>query len=1462
MTDFLIDPTSGGFLSEELPVPQDKPSAISDKKKGQDEQYFDSREVILEQELAPAGSPDILGVLLEEEAELGEVEGTFEKQEEANKLLRSVEDITSVDHALFKDDAASATLLRIEHRSAMTQNKLMALAEEFNGGFVDDVLELIDQMGYDTWADIRDIPQELSGEGTEVTALSEEWLVALRALDDVEFDQFVQNRIETITKWGGSGSESSWRVMRELQALEAAGVILWDEEWGVLFGGLAAVDVATLGIAGTVTGWRASRSLIGRLRSSTGINVATEAAESSEIIIRARDGEVIDPPLGIEDISNPVQTRVEDDVEDAEFWDDISPTYTQTNIHTPRREQRPPPVSVGRVGQAASQNIFIRQFLDRQSRFSFGTVDVLGNARTWAAAEASRLARASGTSMVDYDVIEEGIQRAVAKFTFGKADGSTFKRFDTAVEHANALPNAKVIDARTGAPVTVDTGSGQFVVETELNVPLRKGVDPLRMEELRTRTVLGKIFGRADIGSSSFLSNLADSADFGKAAFLEDFKKELGASFKHLKKEAKTVDAILTTLRDTPTGGNARSWLTSAEFGDAYYAMKGKYPTRELVRSYETLVQMSDFSWYVMANERLRTLANQGASVASINGRDVFVFPSRRTVEGLKTKSGPVWVWDVTTGQRKSVKTLPDNTTILELGTPLADGSTYVTSVAGNTRRPTLEDAFPYNAGGPRSNPDITWFVGNQDTSWATLIGAKSEKDATKAVEQFNTIANEFRRVAGDDVSGNIANAERVRLDDLIKANNSWNPDIEDLEDFLAFTRSRGVPPNKEVAARGRGERLGEFMTVNDKSMVDLNLENYISYHRHDQALVEFGGVKASNPDPILAIHRQFNSMVSRGAQTQYRMNHPTAWVKAVERAIAEKKISLPDGIPLHAMTDEMKVKKIKLQGSSVTARKLRQEQAVILRRLDMLRGSQTENPFYRGVSIASERMVEIVHDLSPGMGKAARYVKPDVDNVSNTLLSFGFFQRMASFDQVWLQSMHIIPLLAISPKNAAKAGQMAAFIRQAARTGDQSLWSALVKRLQTTTGLNDVQMKALMDHILDSGRGYMKGAIAEDPKAGMSNTVLGKAKDVVSAPYYAGENFSATASRITAYLDTIDEFPTLDVSSRQFWNAVQHRDRDLSFGLNQAQKSLVQSDPVSRVITQWTSYPLRTIESIFFNDNLTGVERGRLAAMTTILWGMGGIGLYNVGQAIIPEDTPSWIRESVLFGADAAIDGLAGVKVGDRIALNPLELLERAGGTVSDPFENIPAFTLVGDTAPHALAALRDGLSGRWGLLGHDVQTLARAWKVVDSGVMAWTMATEEVRRTKSGQAIHIDFTPTQVALQGIGIKPSEATEIQLSTQLVFNQRKRQEKAIKQGLVPFKIALEAAEEGKYAKALQYLKDADAIVAAYSLSETYQAEAREQIFNKAGYDRINWLLVELIKAGYEQEALELKENFE
>lgn len=1484
MNNFLTpDPEAGGFLTDELEsAPTATPKGqLSTKERMEDLKFTtgltegelqgltDANAVAFEPisslPLPPVDTEGVLQAMVSKGATLEELEAGVQKKMEIEKALTDVSNMTSVDYALANDPTASGVIFRYENRAGTARKELLDMAEASEDGWAGKIAEFIGIMAYDTYLGFKNVYGDLVlGDGSEISEISDKWEVAMRTYDDVEFEKFKAERMADLTGSILSGPENSWRILREVEAMEAAGAVLWDEEMGRLFGLMSAADIATLGAFGATkavslgskgvkTISTVGKSVVGKIRRTQGTTVSTKAATGNSLVIREKGlTGVVEEGA----IAAPKKNRIKDDILDAEFIDDVVPSSVRTRVGAEAAGEAP---SVGAISQAVAGNKFVQQFLYRQGRFSFGTADPLKSGKEWAFEQAAIMSKASGTHVLDYDVVEEGVQQVKATFTLGKDIAMPFKTKSSAEKMAQNYPNSRVVPSQ-------GTEGLEWKIEVDARVPLKETVEATDLSKVKLKTKLWQLIGRADRGTDSFMSNLADASDFGDQAFKQDFKqvtKDLNSLPKGVRK---TIDDILTTLRDTPNGGTARTWLTDEDFVKAYKYKTGELPSQETVKAYEDLVEMSDFSWWVKANERLTTLANQKTSMVQVGETFVKANPTRNKPSGFKQSREAVWVYDANLGKRVSGKILDDDAPLLELSAPLADGSTFVTNYYGKTRIPDLEDAFPYNAGGPRSNPDIEWFIGNNEGNWSTLIGARSQEEANKTVAQFNAIADAVAREVGGDLKnvGAMSSGTKQRLNDLIKNNNDWNPNIENIDDFIKFTKERGVPANQRVARRGRNERIANVLKTSDQSLVDLKLEAYVSFHRHDLALKEFGGMDAANIDPILAIHSQYNQMVTRGAQMQYRMAHPSAWVKAYEKHMGD--INAPSGG--RPMTDEMRVRSIEVVGETTEAKKLRQEQSVINRRLDMFEGSESALPtedFSAGVSKATEWAAQVAHGYDNGVGSTAyKILKGSKRHGGNLLLSAGFFQKMGSIDQLLLQPMHALPMMSISPANGGKGFQVAAVIRQAARSADDSTWRVLYENLKYTTGLDEAEMKALMEHMLDSGRGYMRGAIAEDPTAGVGTSAWGKAKDILSTPYYMGENFSATMSRATAFLDTRKKFPDYDINSRQFWNEVQKRDRDLSFALNKAQKSEIQTDTIAKIGTQWTSYPLRTLENVIFGgETLSLRERGLLTAYTTLFWGLSGLGFAKTAQSVKENETFGWFLSNVIAdGADFLFNEKLGIKVGSRVGFNVVELFERAAQTVTlQAGEAVPAVAIVEGVTKPLLSALMNLGSGRTELAKYDLATLLRVYKVVDGPIMAYQMHMDDIRRSRTGTSIKAEFTPTQEFLQAIGITPAQATEYYNASKISFSRKERRKKALDAAVPSVRIAIEFAEKGEKEKARQFMLDASAIIDSYGFTGVRKAEIREALFNKVGQDKVSWFGLEMVKDHYIEEAQRFKEMF-
>jgi hypothetical protein len=434
------------------------------------------------------------------------------------------------------------------------------------------------------------------------------------------------------------------------------------------------------------------------------------------------------------------------------------------------------------------------------------------------------------------------------------------------------------------------------------------------------------------------------------------------------------------------------------------------------------------------------------------------------------------------------------------------------------------------------------------------------------------------------------------------------------------------------------------------------------------------------------------------------------------------------------------------------------------------------------------------------------------------------------------------------------------------------SLLLGLRKQLAKVGGMSDAQLNDLIEHFETSGRGFAKGAVVEDPQAlpgvrAAGNKVTGalksgadKALDLARRPFYAGENYSQTVGRITAYLDTIDSYPTLSTKSKEFWGAVTTRDRSLNMNLNTGSASMTQKDPTVAVWTQWTSWSFRAMQTLFFDDTLSVAEKARFAASLTVLWGYAGMGLPN--QWFGDDDNSGAMAQLLKYGPiDFLLKETIGVTLGDRVALNIPSLLARVGLSATDPLESAPSVNIAVTAGKGAAQAVVDLVYGRKMLATYDLATLVRTFKIVDDATMAVQMLIQEERVTASGAKLPADWTTAQAFMQAIGFRPVQVTEFNnLKYSSLARQNDRKFKAVDKAVPSIKLATKYADAGDWENAQYYMLEAASIIDAYGLSETYRAEAVQSAITKAGADDVSRTVLAAIRAGLGKDALTLMES--
>lgn len=1413
------------------------------------------------------------------------------KQEEFNRLLTKGAAISYTDVLNASDPEVTALKFKIEARKQEAFKRLSDLAEVYTGGTADSVSEFADQFIYDSFRALNpeNIVRGISGEGTWMTRDSEEWQSALSSMSDEEFKVFLDSKIDSMsgaTDLGAAGS--AWMVMNQLAAMDGAGYIKFDTASGYInsIGTLAGAAGPAIRVAKSFKSLGAlGRTAIARVSSVRGIEDATEVAS------RVMPDGVAPTAAVAEDV---VPSAYAQPLRVAPTPSDASPTASTAVPATT------PIVNQAQLITKTKANRFYELIKGGFNKGAYGFTDYIDDADSWALARGKVIAQMHSPNLIDYEVItskavHEDFLTFKGSWTFGKTGGKTFDSFNSAKQVASSLGteknaagqvisnnglNATIIEVKSGLPVTKPVKGGKYVIQAEERRVINPG--ELDLDRVKDKGTLlsfaSRWAGVAGLRGDDFTNSLAFSMDAGEGKIITKIGEEFRQAAKVAgKEEVEIVADIIKSARDS--GVPQRSWMGVADFTNQYTSLTGRTPSKEVIQFYELTQEASDAAWKLKAAEQLKHLTDLNVLIfKDAKGIEHKIYPYhgiRNTIEGK--------VLNASTGARLDPSAVPAETAIFKVVEGKSGRSRYLTNVVGKTRLPNYEDAFPYLPYGGRTNPEITGFVGTAtDSGWNTALGVKTNLQGKRAVAQINSIDAEFKKLGKSydpqNPSAGLSAVEIKHLDNTVALNNEWNPNIETWAEYTEFMKGRGVDILEKKVLKERGANLTTFEKYADSFVIHKDLNGLITYSRHDQALVEFGGSHAWNPNPVHAIVRQLTEVSSRIASLQYRVEHVGKWANSLHNALQPganggELLNVAKGSYSPMFSPETLARNVEILSDTPLGNKLRQEQNIIVRRLDMIQGSTSESPLFgalrsgwtKSMNSAIETIVD-AKDAGRKWGIAFdKIVTPSLrglrDNTSGKLLSVGFFTKMTSISTGIVQAAAVIPMAAVSPKNAFRGVVLAGHLRELMRHPQGiTLLSALRNNIAKAAGLDATEMQLLLDHLDTSGRGFAQGALLEDPSAvpGIKGWG-GKIKDVLSSPFYWGENFSQMTSRITAYLDVIEKNPALKTNPKALWAEVTKRDQALSVNMNKSSAGMMSRDSTARVISQWKRYFFSSINTVLFDNKLTAAERVRMGASMTVLWGWAGMGLPN-GWFEGDEETGA-IAELLKYGPiDFILKETLGITVGNRIGINLIETFSQIGSFESD--QMVP-MVKIANTAVGALwNAGSYFLAGNHELGAYELGRLVRIAKVVDDAWMAISMLMWDTRKSASANPIEIkkDWTSAQAVIQALGFKPEEVNELFRLSKFQMTVKERQKMAVDKAVPYLKQAMEYGEQGDWETYGELMKDAAAIIDAYDLPPTFRLDAASTALNYAGSDRMTNIILNCVEAGCSAPARDFAEG--
>ena len=1041
-------------------------------------------------------------------------------------------------------------------------------------------------------------------------------------------------------------------------------------------------------------------------------------------------------------------------------------------------------------------------------------------------------------------IIDEGLGVYVAKFRLGKAkDGSAFLPIQT----RQVKEAARVVtiledgtEVRAGQRLsefdeTVGTGTGKeagdieykptpsviklaeklgptakvvpfdssdlskgFVVEvTEridtLGLPGAIGIE-LNVGKGLVRNTIGKLFNNPLIGSAALrdserLSTLAQMGQAGRGA-IKEIVKPYEKAIKALDSKADyTLRAVYAQLRDGPDS-RLRVRYTDEEFKQKYkeFHPTGAEATQKELDAYHALATVEEADYLLKSTKEIQRYISKGYNRAVEVAPDIFVPAKQVTRADLKPDDIVRTVEGRIYGTIDEIaEHLPEDIPVWKLDKPLETGEKYIIEPL-SSRLVDPTDVMGYNPGGTRTNPFARYFlvIGGEGKRIKSLMSAFSEVDANTALRQVRTIRDAVIRGATD-------------IDTIIKNNNDWNPSIQTKAEFDEFIYAEGWVKNPgdklegEIGIKGRNDKLIDGELDNPDIWSGVNASDFIQndMRRQDRVLMDFGGGRAYNEDPVSSVFAQMGNSVFTYTNRAYTQNAMVGWVKAAQDNKIGKTWFKQEGI---SKTDyETLFRTAEITGNDAFSRRMREMRNITLRRLNM-----------------QDEASDTLNRLG---GQVAEYVfqktgkKLNLGDPTNLLLKVGFQSAFGfmNLSQFVMQGLHATTIMAISPKHGLNAAAMV--FAQRGLLGavkDPVAYKQGVTRLAKHHGLTEESAEELLEYIRTSGRAVVDGDAIEagtgigwglsrwrgqslkyselGGKIEQLSDVVGRGLDIGLYPFKAGERLSRLTAINTAYLEFKQQFPRISALSDTGRTWITRREQQLTFNMTTLDRSMVQSS-IMKVPTQWLSYSLRAMEAVFVGRGFTALERARLFAILGPMYGLAGFGFENSADYIAEKlnfEPGGSFYVGLKFGfIDALSNALAGpegaVSVGPRLA--PI-------GAFVDTYKKIfedrtyqaiggPSGEITGGIIRSFVDAADNLINGHTVAVTEDLVKILRQPSALNNYAKAIGILNNNQYRSKNGLAVGPEMNTAQALISAFGFTPLQIQEFYSRKGQMYNSQR-----------------------------------------------------------------------------------------
>lgn len=1152
----------------------------------------------------------------------------------------------------------------------------------------------------------------------------------------------------------GPREDNSWRLSSLIEMERNNGFRTFGDKLATRgFAALDAAGVGTLGKSAIKLATKTSRprTLVGRVADNEGPEAAADVAEAT------------------------LAKRL-----DPEVTNDVGPS--SLNPHADAAK-----VSESRVSRILLENKIIKDVQTFYKNNAIGKVIPEESVKRLASETAALIGKKFGNPIYNADHVGDDLGNYTVTVQFGRAtDGQPYK----ATSKGNPSVGAKEAAKRSGGElVPVNDGKG-FVIQLRENLNLAKeikGIDDIfegamNLERSTARNMINDVLG----GVGRFISNASERGLRNTTELAQLGEGAASAIGKLVKETARPIEALNNTdraalafitrnLRDNPLESARRGWYSVEEFSNKYLEFTGREATQGVKDAYSAVVEISDASYYLQASNIMQRYVQKGYRAVKLpNG---FRVPAKNI--GKASVPENARILDVVDNQVTYKEFVSPKTDIWRLDKTY-EGVEYVIRPK-NVDALDPSDVLGYNAGGPRTNPNASWFVVAGDYTKGRLktwLSAFTEEDAVKAINEINTI---------------LANRGKANIDDIVKENNSWNPSIETFDDLELFARENNWDLNttSQLQKKERNVALssadGDDDVFNGMAAGDF-IEN--DMRRSDSVLPHFGGTKNTNFDPTENVVAGINGAINDFSYRAYTVNSMVSWVKRAKRVSG---IKLPSNVPENDYYNQFMGAQFTGSGSEVT--RMKELWTIDRRRMRVKRADE----------IAMINLGKAVGNfVYRGTGKELNFNDP-----TNFMLKVGFLSKFGFLNpkQVIVQAHHTTSIMAISPTHGPRGAGLALLMR------GMYIWPQMAEkglsRIAKRYNLNEDQVKEIMEYVRSSGRADLDTEIAE-LNTGYGRGISGfagedytpsklanawattrktasKGMEIGLLPFREGDRLARMTGTYTAILEYMAKNPGASILTEQARRQIARRDHALNFHMSSISNSPWQQG-VLRLPTQWLSHTIRSMEVVFNGKEFTVAERARLGAVLVPMYGAAGFGFANAADYIAEKTGISTDNEFFTFMKWGLIDGLTDVLMTDEkgrvgtgltTSLAPMgqvretlrqiqegQFLEVVGG---------PSAQIGGDIISSLWNAIINLTDGNGTLMKEDVIKTFRNITTLDNAAKALGIKNNGLYRSKTGAEVPGEMSITEALMIGLtGITPLKVQEFYSVKSSIYNDDKK----------------------------------------------------------------------------------------